>query len=101
MRALLGLSSHPTSHPPLSLPTRRDTTTTSHPSLFPRAEIHKNKHAHIPVCSDVKPALAALNRLMAVEDVAHMFQVCVGSQESRREPQQSLDLVTCGIGRGL
>jgi len=31
------------------------------------AEIHKNKHAHVPLCSDVKPALRILNRLLAAE----------------------------------
>ncbi|PRW05900.1 acetolactate synthase isoform A [Chlorella sorokiniana] len=29
------------------------------------AEIHKNKDAHIPICSDVKPALQMLNRALA------------------------------------
>lgn len=28
------------------------------------AEISKNKHAHIPVCSDVKPALRMLNKML-------------------------------------
>jgi acetolactate synthase I/II/III large subunit len=31
------------------------------------AEIHKNKDAHIPVCCDVKPALAGLNKLLAAD----------------------------------
>ena len=29
------------------------------------AQIHKNKDAHIPICSDVKPALQMLNRALA------------------------------------
>ena len=29
------------------------------------AEIDKNKEAHIPVCSDIKPALQMLNRMLA------------------------------------
>jgi acetolactate synthase-1/2/3 large subunit len=29
------------------------------------AEIHKNKHAHIPLCADVKPALSILNAMLA------------------------------------
>ncbi|KIY91857.1 acetolactate synthase I/II/III largesubunit [Monoraphidium neglectum] len=33
------------------------------------AEIHKNKTAHIPICSDVKPALRLLNRLLEADPV--------------------------------
>jgi acetolactate synthase-1/2/3 large subunit len=33
------------------------------------AEIHKNKHAHIPLCADVKPALRLLNRLLEQEPI--------------------------------
>jgi acetolactate synthase I/II/III large subunit len=33
------------------------------------AEIHKNKTAHIPICSDVKPALRILNRLLEADPV--------------------------------
>jgi hypothetical protein len=31
------------------------------------AEIHKNKHAHVPLCADVKPALGLLNKLLEAE----------------------------------
>lgn len=31
------------------------------------AEIHKNKHAHIPICADVKPSLQIINRLLEAE----------------------------------
>jgi acetolactate synthase-1/2/3 large subunit len=34
------------------------------------AEIHKNKDAHIAVCSDARPALAGLNRLLAAHPLA-------------------------------
>eukprot|EP00877_Chromochloris_zofingiensis_P001540 jgi/Chrzof1/11387/Cz05g34270.t1 len=33
------------------------------------AEIHKNKHAHIPICADVRPALRILNRLLEADPV--------------------------------
>jgi hypothetical protein len=33
------------------------------------AEIHKNKHAHIPLCADVKPALKLLNKLLEQEPI--------------------------------
>jgi len=48
------------------------------------AEIHKNKHAHIPVCADVKPTLAALNRLLEVEDVAPHFQAWRDELDAKR-----------------
>lgn len=32
------------------------------------AEINKNKHAHIPVCADVKPALQIINKLLESEN---------------------------------
>jgi acetolactate synthase-1/2/3 large subunit len=31
------------------------------------AEIHKNKHAHVPVCADVKESLQIINRLLDSE----------------------------------
>ncbi len=45
-----------------------DLTLTAHAllSCF-TTEIHKNKHAHIPVCADVGAALNMLNRLLAQE----------------------------------
>lgn len=33
------------------------------------AEIHKNKHAHIPICSDVRPALQLLNKMLESDPV--------------------------------
>ncbi|KAI8475274.1 MAG: acetolactate synthase [Monoraphidium minutum] len=33
------------------------------------AEIHKNKTAHIPICSDVKPALRILNRMLEADPI--------------------------------
>lgn len=33
------------------------------------AEIDKNKDAHVPVCSDIKPALQGLNRLLAEQPI--------------------------------
>jgi thiamine pyrophosphate-dependent acetolactate synthase large subunit-like protein len=33
------------------------------------AEIHKNKHAHVPLCADVKPALKLLNKLLEAEPI--------------------------------
>jgi acetolactate synthase-1/2/3 large subunit len=33
------------------------------------AEIHKNKHAHIPICADVRPALQLLNKMLEADPV--------------------------------
>jgi acetolactate synthase-1/2/3 large subunit len=41
------------------------------------AEIHKNKHAHVPLCSDVKPALKLLNKLLEAEPVSP--ELCVAA----------------------
>lgn len=44
----------------------RPTPTVSRPcSPSQPQQIHKNKDAHIPICSDIKPALQMLNRALA------------------------------------
>lgn len=50
------------------------------------AEIHKNKTAHIPICSDVKPALRMLNRLLEADPVDPSHTAAwVAELEAKRE----------------
>ncbi|KFM28691.1 Acetolactate synthase 1, chloroplastic [Auxenochlorella protothecoides] len=49
------------------------------------AEISKNKEAHIPVCADVKPALALLNRMLRAAPVDRtQFAPWVEALEAKR-----------------
>lgn len=61
------------------------------------AEIHKNKDAFIPICSDIKPALQQLNRMLEAEPLDRSgvswvcFCVCVwggGGEGAKREDGQ-------------
>ena len=50
------------------------------------AEIHKNKHAHIPVCADSKPTLQMLNSMIKDQPIdAQQFQSWRGELKEQKK----------------
>jgi hypothetical protein len=58
------------------------------------AEIDKNKDAHVPVCSDIKPALQGLNRLLAEQPID---QSKVGAWAARLRVLRAVSLTACAV----